>query len=262
MVKEFERAALSLRPGEVSEVVESPFGYHVIRVEEHRAVELGDRAAFREKVVRAARRRVFMTYMAKLRADTSLKVLAGAERRMRTLAQRVDKKQWAWTARRPLVRFKGGKLTEGELVQILNRIDRKHLAQLPYARNWELRAFMETQASRKLIWVAAAKSLRAAYSSPLQWLRSDYGRIQAAPGARLLWFADFFYSPRSVEEILLPTIIDMRRDYNDALAESRQAKAGWVRVRGTWEFVSAAGALTMASVGDILVRLWNLLRPV
>jgi hypothetical protein len=82
-------------------------------------------------------------------------------------------------------------------------------------------------------------------------------RLQRPPGYGLIWFADFFYSKKSVEECLRPTIQDLQAEYAEALAANRPHKARWVRIRGTWSFVCAAGMLTMASAGKQMVKIWK-----
>ena len=42
MVAEFEKAAFALKPKEVSEPVKSPFGYHIIEVEDHSVAPVGE----------------------------------------------------------------------------------------------------------------------------------------------------------------------------------------------------------------------------
>jgi parvulin-like peptidyl-prolyl isomerase len=81
MVPEFENAAASLKPGEVSGPVKTRFGYHIIKLTD---IKEGTRASFEQsaesiqrQLLGEKRKKVFDTYVEKLKGE--LKVVKNAE---------------------------------------------------------------------------------------------------------------------------------------------------------------------------------------
>jgi len=81
MVPEFENAAASLKPGEVSEPVQTRFGYHIIKLTD---IKQGTRASFEQsaesihrQLLGEKRKKLFDTYVDKLKSD--LKVVKNEE---------------------------------------------------------------------------------------------------------------------------------------------------------------------------------------
>jgi parvulin-like peptidyl-prolyl isomerase len=79
MVPAFEKVAFALAPGEVSDMVETPFGVHILRLEERRPARLLPLGEIREQLrdhVRQERMDAAVKQeIARLRAAAEIKIL-------------------------------------------------------------------------------------------------------------------------------------------------------------------------------------------
>ena len=178
-VTAFDSAGWTLAPGAVSGVVETPFGYHIIK--------RPNQAAARERITafltQSAGMRLDSIYMDSLAQTQQIKVARGAAATMRNAGQDPDASR---KSKKTLVSFKGGELTLGEFMRWVQALPPQYIAQLKQADDSMLTQFAKILTQNVLLLRQADSAginvtpeewqgLQARYRTQLDTLRSEMG---------------------------------------------------------------------------------------
>jgi hypothetical protein len=159
MVQPFEDAVMALEPGEVSAVVETPMGLHLIRVEERRVQDFDEVAPqFRSSVLEQRVNAAESTFVAGLEGASGVQVEEGAFEVARELARNPSTSLSGRAARRALVSWDGGEYAAGELLELL-RFEQPSLREnVAVATDVELEDFLRDLGRRDLLVTEARTS--------------------------------------------------------------------------------------------------------
>jgi hypothetical protein len=143
-VGEFEQAAWSLGPGEVSPVVKTQFGFHIIR----RPTLEEARTRYAPWVTQQITARADSIYMASLESTLEIKVRPGAAAAVRTAAADPSAMR---TSGKELVSYKGGSFKVRDLVPWIEAMPVQSAGQIKMASDTILEGFVKSLAQNVVL---------------------------------------------------------------------------------------------------------------
>jgi hypothetical protein len=176
MVPEFDAAVKALKPGEVSGIVETQFGFHLIKRQAYDEVA----KEFAQAYTQVATQKAESTYMAAMEKAADVEVKSGASKTVKEVAQDADAHR---DDKSTLVSWKGGSLTAARLVQWMAAMPpqariREQLAQAP---DTAIPYFLKQIARNELVIKAADDAKTTPDSAAMQNIRNQfYGQVAGA----------------------------------------------------------------------------------
>jgi hypothetical protein len=169
-VPAFDSAGWALAPGGTSGLVETPFGYHIIRRPDIDAV----RDRIEQHLVRLAGSQLDSAYMDSLATANELEVSDDAVSAIRSAVQ--APREHLGSSRR-IATFTGGGLTVGELVRWVQVLPPQYQQQLRDAGDEDLKGFARVLAQNLLLLREADRNNIQVTSAEWQSLRERYAMV-------------------------------------------------------------------------------------
>lgn len=213
MVAPFEEAVMALQPGEVSEVVQTPLGLHLIRLESRRVRDFDEIAPDYRSYVQARRYAVAeSTFIADLEGGSQPAVTDGALSVARELARTPDTRLTGPAARRALVEWEGGAFTAGELLDVLRSQQAGLRDQVQNGSDEDVSEFLLGQARRELLVQEASEAGLEPAAETLDSLRTQ-ARTQLRAAARSIGLMSLDQAPgeareRAVARVVRSALVD------------------------------------------------------